>query len=124
MADPLGSRSASRAASARADPAPPAERAARVAAIRAHVLPLIRALAGAQRAGGLPVLMAVLGPYTFTYRRPLVGERAKPHRLEIRRRRRLMVLEWNEDDLRVLVFRRGAWEDEVLHLQAGTAAGG
>ncbi len=50
---------------------------ARALAIRDHVVPLIRKLAGAQRAGGLPVLMAVLGPFTFTYRRPLVAERDK-----------------------------------------------
>ena len=93
---------------------------ARALAIRDHVLPLIRALAGAQRAGGLPVLMAVLGPYTFSYRRPLVGERGKPHRLEIRRRRRLMVLEWAEDGIRHLTFRPGPWEAEVLALAGRT----
>ncbi len=90
----------------------------RALSIRDHVLPLIRMLAGAQRAGGLPVLMAVLGPYTFTYRRPLVGERGKPNRLEIRRRRRLMVLEWTDGDIKLPVFHRGAWEDEVLRLTA------
>jgi hypothetical protein len=90
----------------------------RAIAIRDHVVPLIRMLAGAQRAGGLPVLIAVLGPYTCTYRRPLVGERGRPHHLEIRRRRRLMVLEWNEGGTRLLLFHPGPWQDEALRLEA------
>ena len=88
----------------------------RALSIRDHVVPLIRALAGAHHAGGLPVLMAVLGPFTLSYRRPLVGQEGKRHRLEIRRRRRLMVLEWSDAKVSLVAFHPGRWEQEVLRL--------
>jgi len=88
----------------------------RALAIRNHVVPLIRALAGAHRAGGLPVLLAVLGPFTLSYRRPLVGQADQPCRLEIRRRRRLLVLEWTGTDFTLVTFQPGPWEQEVLRL--------
>src|SRR5690349_3415950 len=55
----------------------------RALAIRAHLLPLIRAMAADQRASGLSVLIVVAPPYTISYRRPLVGAGDAPHRLEI-----------------------------------------
>jgi hypothetical protein len=90
----------------------------RAVAIRDYVIPLIQAMADVEKASTAPVLIYIARSFTLGYRRtsseePACGDR---NRLDVRRRKRLMRIEWSDVETKLVSFRGGEWEREIMRL--------
>ncbi|MFH5927504.1 hypothetical protein [Roseomonas xinghualingensis] len=115
------------------------EEACAAAIIRDHVEPLLREKGHVQPVGPTSQLMWEAGPFRFALRTVLSPEPLRPdapayakaqgeteaHRmlpngLEIWHNEKVLSIEWDAAELKVMKFERGPWEQEVLMLVAET----